>query len=126
MEINLRQHPCHADVVSPNEVVAEGRLEPVHGANLSFQARGVVEEVLVSAGDSVKQGDVLVRLANAGGAEAQLVIAQNAYDTLLRNESGDRAKLWQAIWTLRSARGKAEKKWDDLNVDDIEDNIDDR
>ena len=26
----------------------------------------------------------------------------------------------------QAARGKAEKKWDDLNVDDIEDNIDDR
>ena len=126
MEINLRQPQRLRTAVSPNEVVAEGRLEPIHGANLSFQARGVVEEVLVSAGDSVKQGDVLVRLSNAGGAEAQVVIAQNAYDTLLRNESGDRAKLWQAYMDAQIVRGKAEKKWDDLNVDNIEDTIDDR
>jgi hypothetical protein len=48
----------------------------------------------------------LVRLANAGGAEAQVLIAQNAYDTLLRNESGDRAKLWEAYMqcTDRSRR----------------------
>ena len=117
--------PAPAEVVSSNEVVAEGRLEPIQGANLSFQARGVVEDVLVSAGDSVKQGDVLVRLANAGGAEAQVVIAQNAYDTLLRNESGDRAKLWQAYMNAQIVRGNAEKKWDDLNVDDIETQIED-
>jgi multidrug resistance efflux pump len=117
--------PATVDAVSPNEVVAEGRLEPIHGANLSFQARGVVEEVLVGDGNSVKQGDVLIRLTNAGGAEAQVVIAQNAYDTLLRNESGDRAKLWQVYMNAQIARGNAEKKWDDLNVDDIETNIED-
>jgi multidrug resistance efflux pump len=86
----------------------------------------VVEQVLVNEGDSVKQGDVLVRLTNAGGAEAQVVIAQNAYDTLLRNESGDRAKFWEAYMDAQIVRGKAEKKWDDLNVDNIEDTIDDR
>jgi multidrug efflux pump subunit AcrA (membrane-fusion protein) len=118
--------PTSVAAVSPDQVVAEGRLEPIHGANLFFQARGVVEEVLVSAGDTVKAGDVLVRLTNAGGAEAQVVIAQNAYDTLLRNESGDRAKLWEAYMDAQIARGKAEKKWDDLNVDNIEDTIDDR
>ncbi len=117
--------PEPAEIVSTNDVVAEGRLEPILGTNLSFLVRGVVEDVHVSAGDSVKQGDVLVRLANAGGAEAQVVIAQNTYDTLLRNESGDRAKLWQAYMNAQIAREQAEKKWEDLNVDTIEDNIED-
>ena len=114
-----------ADVVSSSEVVAEGRLEPIRATNLSFQARGVVEDVLVSEGNTVKQGDVLVRLANPGGAEAQVVIAQNAYDALIRNESGDRAELWQAYMDAQIVRGDAEKKWDDLNVDDIETHIED-
>ena len=118
--------PVPSTVVSPNEVVAEGRLEPVHGADLSFQARGVVEDVLVSAGDAVKQGDNLIRLSNAGIAEADLVTAQNAYDSLIRNESGDRAKFWEAYMDAQVVRGKAEKKWDDLNVDDIDNAIDDR
>lgn len=118
--------PASQQAVTPNEVVAEGRLEPVHNANLYFQASGVVEQVLVKIGDSVNQGDVLVRLANAGQAEAQVIMAQNAYDTLLRNESGDRAKLWKAYMDAQAARGKAEKKWDDLNLDDIKDNIETR
>lgn len=111
---------------APNQVVAEGRLEPIHGTNLYFQARGVVEEVLVTQGDAVKAGDVLMRLENAGAAQAQVVAAQTAYDALLRNESGDRARLWKAYLEAQKARGEAEKKWDDLDVDAIEDDIEDR
>jgi multidrug resistance efflux pump len=114
-----------AAVVSPDEVITEGRLKPIQAANLSFQARGIVEQVFVKAGDRVSEGDVLVRLANAGAAEAQLVIAQNAYDALLRNESGDRARLWQAYMDAQVVRAQAEQEWDDLNVDDIEDRIED-
>jgi len=117
--------PAPEQVVSSSEVVAEGRLEPIHATNLTFQARGVVEQVTVKAGDTVSEGDVLVRLANAGGAEAQVVIAQNAYDTLLRNESGDRAKLWQAYMDAQIARAEAEKEWEGVNVDDIDNRIED-
>jgi len=114
-----------ADVFASGDVIAEGRLEPVRAANLTFLARGVVEEVFVKAGDTVSEGDVLARLSNAGAAEAQVLIAQNAYDTLLRNESGDRAKLWDAYMKAQIVRAAAEKKWEDLNVDTIEDRIED-
>ncbi|MFN8383276.1 MAG: HlyD family efflux transporter periplasmic adaptor subunit [Anaerolineales bacterium] len=117
--------PAPVQAVTSNEVVAEGRLIPIHATNLTFQARGVVEDVLVTDGDTVSEGDVLVRLANAGGAEAQVVVAQNAYDTLLRNESGDRAKLWQAYMNAQIARAAAEKDWEGVNVDDIETSIED-
>jgi multidrug resistance efflux pump len=81
--------------------------------------------VTVKAGDTVSEGDVLVRLSNAGGAEAQVVIAQNTYDTLLRNESGDRAKLWQTYMNAQIVRAEAEKEWEGVNVDDIDDRIED-
>ncbi len=109
--------------ISSTDVVAEGRLEPVHATNLTFQARGVVEEVFVQDGDKVNEGDVLARLANAGTAEAQVLAAQNAYDTLLRNESGDRAKLWDAYMKAQIARAEAEREWEDLDVDAIDDRI---
>ena len=117
--------PGSTGAVSPNDVVSEGRLKPIRAANFSFQAPGVVETVLVKEGDTIKQGDVLARLADAGEAEAQVVTAQNAYDTLLRNQSGDRGKLWLAFMSAQTLRGDAEKKWDDLNVDDIETHIED-
>ena len=117
--------PAPVNIISSNNVVAEGRLKPVKGTNLSFQVRGLVEEILVKAGDSVSQGDILARLANAGGAQAQIVVAQNAYDTLLRTENGNRANLWQAYLNAQIARGVVEKTWDDLNVTDIENRIED-
>jgi len=113
------------DVVGSSDIIAEGRLEPVRATNLTFQARGVVEEVFVKAGDAVSEGDFLVRLSNAGAAEAQVLVAQNAYDSLLRNESGDRAHLWQVYMDAQIVRAEAEKKWEDLNVDSIEDRIED-
>jgi len=117
--------PAPVNIVSSNNVVAEGRLKPVKGTNLSFQVRGLVEEILVKAGDSVSQGDILARLANAGGAQAQIVVAQNVYDTLIRTENGNRANLWQAYLNAQIARGVVEKIWDDLNVTDIENRIED-
>lgn len=111
------------ETVDASEVIAEGRLEPVRATNLTFQARGVVAEVLVRAGDAVSEGDVLARLSNAGGAEAQLLIAQNAYDSLLRTESGDRARLWDAYMQAQIVRAEAERDWEDLDVDAIDDRI---
>lgn len=115
--------PAADAAISSGEVVAEGRLEPLHATNLTFQARGVVEEVFVQAGDTVSEGDILARLANAGAAEAQVLAAQDAYDTLLRNESGDRAKLWDAYMKAQIARAEVEREWEDLDVDAIDDRI---
>ena len=111
------------DSIPSGDVIAEGRLKPVHAANLTFQARGIVEEVLVQPGESVSEGDVLARLSNAGAAEAQVLVAQNAYDTLLRNESGDRARLWEAYMQAQIVRADAEKAWEDVDVDAIDDRI---
>ena len=43
-------------------VLAEGVVVPVESSNLSFQSGGVVSEIMVSEGDLVAAGDVLVRL----------------------------------------------------------------
>ena len=111
------------EAILSGDVIAEGRLEPVRATNLTFQARGVVEEVFVAAGDTVSERDVLVRLANAGTAEAQFLVAQNAYDTLLRNESGDRAKLWDVYMKAQIARAAAERKWEDFDTSAVDDRI---
>lgn len=44
-------------------ISAEGRIVPVRDAQLAFQTGGVVSQVLVSDGDTVAAGAVLVRLA---------------------------------------------------------------
>ena len=124
--------PAESNVVSPEGVVVEGKLKPIHAAELSFQARGIVEEINAKIGDAVKQGDVLARLANSDTAQAQLTMAnleltqaQQAYDQLLRTEGLGRAEAWTTYMDAQIARAEAERDWEALNVHDIEDRIDD-
>ena len=93
--------------VKPDGIIAEGKLKPEQAANLSFQVRGMVEEVNVKIGDQVNKGEVLARLANASEAEAQLasanlemISAQQALNELL-DTSG--AELAQVVIDLKEA-----------------------
>lgn len=107
-------------------VIAEGHIRPVNAAMLAFQARGAVQEILVTQGDKVKAGDVLARLSNADQARATLVAAQQTYDSLLRNADGERARLWQAYMAAQKVRADALNKWNNLDVKDIENRMKDQ
>lgn len=127
---NTQDATPEAPVLSTDAVVAEGHLKPVRAANLSFQARGIVESVNVRIGDRVSAGDVLARLSNASQAEAQLAAAklellnaQQAMDTLVRTGDANLARAWTAYMDAQTVRAQAERAWEDLNVDDIEDRI---
>jgi HlyD family secretion protein len=72
-------------------VSAEGAVVPLFDVNLSFQTGGTVAEILVSEGDTVSEGDPLIRLESddvelaVQQAEARLVSAQAALN-LARNQ----------------------------------------
>ena len=126
------QNASVAPVALTNAVVAEGNIKPVNAVNLSFQARGVVETINVKIGDKVSEGDVLARLSNASQAEAQLaatnlelIDAQNALDALVRTGDANLAQTWTAYMNAQAARADAEREWEDLNIDDIEDDVED-
>ena len=126
------EEPAEQTLTGPQGVVAEGKLEPVHAVNLTFQARGTVAEVNVQIGDVVSQGDVLARLSNFDVAQAQLTAAnlellqsQQAYDQLIRTAGLDRADAWTTYMNAQILRAEAERDWEALNVDGIEDRIED-
>ena len=95
-------------------VIAEGHLVPNDDLTLSFTVRGKVAEILVEEGDMVREGDVLIRLADREQAEAalaaahlELITAQQAYDDLLRTEGlGSRGCLAGLIWMHKSCAPK--------------------
>jgi multidrug resistance efflux pump len=118
--------------VPADAVIAEGHLVPNDNLTLSFAVPGKVAEILVEKGQKVREGDVLVRLADKEQAEAalaaaqlELTTAQQAYDQLVRTDGLSRAEAWQAYMDAQKARATAQRKWDNLNVDDIENRIDD-
>jgi len=124
--------PVQTDPVPVEAVIAEGHLVPNDDLTLSFTVRGKVAEILVSEGETVREGDVLVRLADQEQAEAavaaaqlELATAQQAYDEFVRTEGMGRSEAWQAFMDAQVTRAAAEKKWEALNLDNIEDDIED-
>ncbi|MBL8094160.1 MAG: efflux RND transporter periplasmic adaptor subunit [Anaerolineales bacterium] len=71
--------PTPVDEAIAQIISAEGRIVPVRDAQLAFQSGGVVAEVLVTDGDVVAAGDLLVRLAMAE-RQAAVDQAQGAVD----------------------------------------------
>ena len=66
-------------VVADNQIVAEGRLEPIHYVDIAFNANGTVSEVLVSEGGQVTEGQVIARLENSEARQADVANAEEAF-----------------------------------------------
>ena len=98
-------------VIAATSIMAEGRLEPIHFAEIAFTASGVISEVLVQEGEPVKKGQLLIRLGDASdtnyaSAQLELVSAQQAINDLTNAAGTDLA---QASIDLKDALEAYEK-----------------
>jgi multidrug resistance efflux pump len=85
-------------VIADNTIIAEGRLEPIQYGEIAFTAGGVVSEVLVKEGQTVKKGDTLIRLGdesdtNYAAAQLELVTAQQALNDLVNSSDENFAQV---------------------------------
>lgn len=92
-------------VIADDTIIAEGRLEPVHYAEIAFNTSGTISEVLVEDGQEVKKGDVLIRVGDAldmnyAAAQAELASAEQAINDLQKTAD---SQLAQVIIDLRDA-----------------------
>jgi len=118
--------------ISLDYVVAEGHLLPARESWLNFSAQGRVAEMLVSEGEKVTRGQTLMLLADRESAEAsllaaelELTMAQQDYDDFIRTSELVSANAWQTYLVAQTQRGDAEREWEDLDRDYLEDQIDD-
>jgi HlyD family secretion protein len=98
-------------VIADSTIIAEGRVEPVRDAEITFTAGGLVSEVLVEEGQTVKKGDLLIRLggesdSNYAAAQYEVVSAQKALNDLIKDSESDLA---QAVIDLKQAKEDHEK-----------------
>jgi multidrug resistance efflux pump len=98
-------------VIADSTIIAEGRVEPLRDAEIAFTGSGLVSEVLVEEGQSVKQGDLLIRLGGEGdknyaAAQYEVAGAQKALNDLVKNSEADLA---QAVIDLKQAEEDLEK-----------------
>jgi multidrug resistance efflux pump len=98
-------------VIADSTIIAEGRLEPVHYAEIAFNASGRISEILAEEGQSVKKGETLIRLGDENdsqyaAAQLELVSAEKALNDL---SSAAGADLAQAVIDLKDAREEYDK-----------------
>jgi HlyD family secretion protein len=104
-------------VIADNAIIAEGRVEPVHYAEIAFSTSGVISEVLIAEGAAVRKGEPLIKLgnesdANYAAAELEVVNAQQALNDLVDTSSSDLA---QIVIDLKDAREDYKKAEDYLH-----------
>ena len=124
--------PTPVESVSLDTVFAEGHLLPAHSSWLNFAAQGRVDEILVAEGEQVTKDQVLMRLAgheqaeaSLSAAELELTRAQQDLDDFVRTAELATAKAWQVYLDSQLQRAEAEREWEDLDLDFLEDEIDD-
>ena len=98
-------------VIADSTIIAEGRLEPVRYAEVTFTTGGLVSQVLVQEGEAVKAGDLLILVGgesdgNYAAAQFEVVSAQKALNDLIKNSEADLA---QTVIDLKQAQEDLEK-----------------
>ncbi len=122
--------PVPIEAVSLSAVIAEGHILPAQDVKLSFPVRGRVAEILATEGQKVTADTVIVRLADFEQAEAslhaaelELITAQDAYADFVRNGALSEAEAWQNYLDTQILRAEAEREWEDVDVNSLEDDI---
>jgi len=99
-------------------VTATGQVVPQVWADLSLPTGGIVEEIAVGEGESVKAGDLLLRIsgreqleAALAAAQTELVAAQQALDEVHEQSDVVRASVQSELANAREAQRQAEYKW---------------
>ena len=100
-------------VIADSTIIAEGRVEPVRYAEVTFTTGGLVSEVLAQEGQAVKAGELLILVGGESdgsyaAAQFEVVSARKALNDLIKNSEADLA---QTVIDLKQAQedlGKAE------------------
>ncbi len=106
------------DLPPSNAVVADGRVIPVRSAELSLETGGAVSEILAAEGDTVKEGQPLVRLSSAdqltaavASAQLQMITARQALNTLMDDADLATANAMLELANARDALKDTEYRW---------------
>jgi multidrug resistance efflux pump len=106
--------PTAAAVQTSGSIIAEASVVPVQDTSLAFAVSGMVSEVLVKDGDSVKAGQPLARLSGSqplqaalSAAEMDVLSAQQDLTRLQQDAGVQRAQAEQALALAQTAYRKA-------------------
>jgi len=103
-------------VVAENVIIAEGRLEPIHYADIAFNANGTISEVLVSEGEQITQGQVIARLENSEAKQAEVAKAEEDFLTAQRAFDSAEGTALGKLADANEAVRKAQYEMDNFDI----------
>ena len=111
-------------------ISATGLVIPEQWTALSAHSQGIIAEVLVTEGQQVSAGQLLIRLdgqaaaqANLSAAQTELLNAQQALETLRENASTETARAQQAVANAMQAVHDAQEDVDKLDYPRASDDL---
>ncbi len=113
---NAAQQTAIPTVIAEPVVIAEGRVEPVHYANIAFLAGGVVGEIFVDEGEPVKEGQTIARLANSEAKQAEVARAEEELLSAQQSLDGAQAEALKEIATAHEELRLAQIALDDFDI----------
>lgn len=128
-----QETPVPTPITAPSldSVVAEGKILPARDLQLNFAAEGRVAEILVQEGEQVSAGQVLIQLEDSEPVQAAreeahlaLISARQELDDFLRTADLQLAQAWENLQAAEVRRAEAEREWEDLDLDRLQDEID--
>ena len=111
LALNTPSVPVNA--ASPDSVVASGELVPVNQIQLGFAAPGVVSEVKVKEGDTVKTGQVIASLGNTDRLETILKASQDVLSSAQKDLDNLNTSAVLNLADANQAVVAAQKQYDD-------------
>ena len=103
-------------VKADNQIVAEGRIEPIKYVDIAFNANGTVSEVLVSEGEQVSEGQVIARLENSEAKQADVANAEEAFLQAERAFDSAEAEALGKLAEANEAVRKAQYEMDNFDI----------
>lgn len=106
----ISSQPVSTDVTEANRTLAEAKIIPIKNIALGFTFPGVVDEILVTEGEQIAEGEVIARLKGVNKAKSAITQAEVALLSAQKNldDFAEKSKIATAEAELALAKAKIE------------------
>ena len=111
-------------------IIADGEVVPFNDMQIIAHTNGKIEEILIKEGQSVEEGEIILRmetpqtlLAELQAAKLDLLVAQQSIDDLNLYGPIQKNNAYQRVLNAKTALRAAQAVWDDFDKEQYDDDL---